>query len=721
MNAMIRQSVRRLCVSVLRPACVLVALAVATSAGAQSGGFVPFPAYEGPKLPATAAVWTTVATEQFSRNEPYAVGYYLDTDGDAHADVAATSLLDHRMFGLQVILSSFVSPTNPDVVYLYGDPPAGTPPPFGHRVVRIERDGTGWRKAGGPYVLPPELQQVGLFFNTIAIKDFSQDWVQIVAVRNIDGKDALLAVRNIFNPDRDTFECRYALLVDSDGDAYADQFTPAASKMDLEAMTMDDRGHILGRTVPNKISPYATADAFFRIVDANGDGTPDEIDEDSRIPLPPFLESTASYTDGVASVDVGSDLLYVNQLNVTLLNSRHQPIADTNLQLNRLTFGVIPFRCYEIVVGHDGYPVAFADANLTEDDAVVVWGDFDFNRFMDNSEPPQSLEIRAVYFDQEFPQPFTRNMSQADLREIPTPSGGGTVTFRDEGVYPDGTSFRFRFGSKDFESVWIGRNGIVSFTGPVTGTASLDALAALRGAIAPAWSVEWDTSRVRVHAGYAPIQMSIRTGQPVKAFAVEWRGLRAPGWGDDQACSMRLLLYEDGAYRVDFGAMEADELGTMRFVTGYSGPGNHPSRLDVDASRHTWTFPASGTGQERVAGEEFTATKRSDIGHLWVRWMGYPERLDAAGPTPAIVNATRRNGKITLSVAGSNLVSGATLVVDLTETFTLTKKGAKWIVKKKTRSAPGNRTVAEIWADGQPHTIVVVNPDGEMSDAVSLP
>ena len=503
-----RRSVRLPCPSTLRLVLVLVALALASTARPQSGGFVPFPGYDGPELPATAAVWTTVATGPAINSRKFAIGYYLDTTGDAHADVTNAVVFDQVTTGLQNILSAFVSPTNSDVIYLYGDPPDGTPPPFGHRIVRIERDGAGWRMAGGPYVLPPELQQLGLFFNTIGIKRFSQDWVQIVAARNIDGKDALLAVRNIFNPDLDTFECRYALLADRDGDAYADEFTPVACKMDLEVMTMDDRGVLFARSVPDKSFPYAESDAFFILVDSNSDGTPDTIDGASVIGLPPRIESTAAITDGTASVDPGSDLLYVNFINVTLLNSRHLPIAGSTQEVDRETFGVVPFRPHEFVIGHDGYPVAFADADLTDDDAVVVWGDFDFDRRTDNSQPPQSLEIRAVYFDTEFPQPFTRNMSQADLREIPAPSGGGSVIFRDEGVYPDGTSFRFRFGSRDFESVWIGRNGIVSFTGPVTGTASLDALAALRGAIAPAWSDEWDTSRVRVHAGYAPIQMS---------------------------------------------------------------------------------------------------------------------------------------------------------------------------------------------------------------------
>jgi hypothetical protein len=377
---------------------------------------------------------------------------------------------------------------------------------------------------------------------------------------------------------------------------------------------------------------------------------------------------------------------------------------------------------WQIVVGHDGTPVCFCEnAIQTGDDAVGMFRDANFDGVVEDSLPPNPLEVKPFYYDLEFPVPLTLNISLADLAFVDTSSGGGTVRFADAGVFPDGSSFRFRFGSTDFDALWIGRDGIVSFTGPVTGPASLDTLAALHGAIAPLWSDEWDTSRVRVHAGIVPLQTSFRTGDVVKAYAVEWRGLRAPGWEADRACSMRLLLYEDGSYRTDFGAMESTELGPMRLVTGYAGPGNHPSRADVDASAHTWTFAPAGTGTERVAAEGFSTTKLSDIGHLWVRWNGYPERLDTPGPVPVAVNAARKNGKLVLRASGSNIAPGATLVVDLSERFALKRKGAKWIVKKSTRSSPGSRTVADIWADGRGHTVVVVNPDGETSAPVAVP
>jgi hypothetical protein len=207
----------------------------------------------------------------------------------------------------------------------------------------------------------------------------------------------------------------------------------------------------------------------------------------------------------------------------------------------------------------------------------------------------------------------------------------------------------------------------------------------------------------------------------VLAFAVEWRGLRAPGWEADRACSMRLMLMEDGTYRTDFGAMEDYELGEMRLVTGYAGPGRHAETAVVDASTHSFRGQPVARQTARVAGEEFGPGKRSDLGHLWVRWMGYPQRLDPPGPVPVISGAKVTKGKLVMGSAGSNIAAGARALVDGVEAFTLAPngKGTKWVVKKTVRSTPGSRTIAELFATGV-HTLVVENPDGVRSDPVSV-
>jgi hypothetical protein len=317
------------------------------------------------------------------------------------------------------------------------------------------------------------------------------------------------------------------------------------------------------------------------------------------------------------------------------------------------------------------------------------------------------------------------NAGLAELTLVPILASGWTsVAFRDFGVYPDDEAFAFRFGSTDFDRVWVSNKGLVTFGLPGGGTATLDALASMHGAIAAAWSDEWDTSRVRVFAGYAPAAKSFVTGERVLSFAIEWRDLRAPGWEPNRACSARLLLYTDGTFRTDFGAMEASEVGEMRLVTGFSGPGAHPSTSPADASAHSWKSVPAGTGAERVVAEAFGPGKPSDIGHKWVRWTGYPERLDTPGPKPVIINpALKKGNKIVTTVTGSNIVEGAVLVVDTLETFPLTRSasGTKWTVGKRAVSLPGSRTIQQIWSDGRPHQIVVVNPDGEPSEPAILP
>lgn len=61
------------------------------------------------------------------------------------------------------------------------------------------------------------------------------------------------------------------------------------------------------------------------------------------------------------------------------------------------------------------------------------------------------------------------------------------------------------------------------------------------------------------------------------------------------------------------------------------------------------------------------------------------------------------------------------LVVDGPESFALTTKGAKWVVTAQARSQPSEQSVREIFSDAAAHTILVVNPDDEVSAPASLP
>ena len=181
-----------------------------------------------------------------------------------------------------------------------------------------------------------------------------------------------------------------------------------------------------------------------------------------------------------------------------------------------------------------------------------------------------------------------------------------------------------------------------------------------------------------------------------------------------------MLPSSDGAYRTGVGSFA--ERGDMNLVTGYAGPGAHPVDENVDASAHGWGGQAAGTTGERVLAAEFGAGNPVDIHHAFFRWNGYPERIDPAGPQPVLVSPQLKGGKkIVLRAEGSNIQTGAVLVVDGAESFALVKKGTKWVVTAGARSVPSGRSIREIFADGTGHTIVAVNPDGEASTAGVLP
>lgn len=89
---------------------------------------------------------------------------------------------------------------------------------------------------------------------------------------------------------------------------------------------------------------------------------------------------------------------------------------------------------------------------------------------------------------------------------------------------------------------------------------------------------------------------------------------------------------------------------------------------------------------------------------------------------PSIINATWKKGKLLMTAAGSKILAGAVLVVDNSETFTLTPSadGSKWLVKKKARSTPGAMRIADAVPANKDVSLYVINPDGLRSTAVSF-
>jgi hypothetical protein len=123
-----------------------------------------------------------------------------------------------------------------------------------------------------------------------------------------------------------------------------------------------------------------------------------------------------------------------------------------------------------------------------------------------------------------------------------------------------------------------------------------------------------------------------------------------------------------------------------------------------------------------VLAEQFGPANPINIHHAFYRWNGYPERIDPAAPAPVLVSPQLKAGKkIVLKATGSNIQAGAVLVVDGSESFALTKKGAKWVVTANARSQPAGRSIRDLFSDGEGHAILVVNPDGEVSASVTLP
>jgi hypothetical protein len=87
---------------------------------------------------------------------------------------------------------------------------------------------------------------------------------------------------------------------------------------------------------------------------------------------------------------------------------------------------------------------------------------------------------------------------------------------------------------------------------------------------------------------------------------------------------------------------------------------------------------------------------------------------------PKVVGLQFKKKGLRFQAAGSNVVAGATLIVDGTETFTLQNNGDLWVVLKSTRSTPGNKRVRDIIISPSTHSIVVKNPNGATSAPVSL-
>lgn len=87
---------------------------------------------------------------------------------------------------------------------------------------------------------------------------------------------------------------------------------------------------------------------------------------------------------------------------------------------------------------------------------------------------------------------------------------------------------------------------------------------------------------------------------------------------------------------------------------------------------------------------------------------------------PKVVGLLFKKQGLRFQASGSNVVAGAVLIVDNTQTFTLDLNDTLWLVLKSTRSTPGNLRIRDIFTPGSTHTVVVKIPNGGTSAPVSI-
>ena len=657
--------------------------------------------YSGPRFPYSASFYS--GTYSSATGLSLRVGFWMDDRGLR----SATRFYGDPDSNVNYYYKA-ASAADPTVVYLGNEFISDE---RGRGIVAIRFDGAEWHRVSEtPFKQP--------------IRNSFHSFVTVIPDRN--GSDVLF-----FRPQSDSL----AVAIDSDGDRIADRI------LDRNGDSFDDEIKF-GSFPVAAIGPDGTAYGFdfipgslpeagrtfaTTILDTNGDFIPDSpawpSDPRGRVEVPGLSSTSTSGT-----VEASTDRLIFGGLpEVILLDGDGFPIPST---FQRVAGYELPPGDRTSVSAsvpqsllHDGtfaaYWAYFDDFNVPADSnhGVYILDDVNFDGYVSIRPSSQGSELLAAVTEKMF-EPVESPGSPvvpclAELRSFV--GGPQTINFADFGIWPDGRAFSFRQAGVEQSSVTVSLDGLLSFVGPVTTTPSLAALDATPGLVASAWSNQWDTSQVRVFAGCAPTQRRFADGSGSSAlsFVVEWRGLISP---NGKRTSLRCLLLEDGSFRVDYGAME---IGEMPLVVGYSTDGAGQIGTD-DLSDNSWGGLPAGTLEEPALGEEFGIAKPFDLQHKWIRFSGYG---DVRGPRPELISVVLRKGnKIQMRATGSNIQTGATLVVDGTETFELSKSatGSKWVVTKKALSTPGSRSVSSIWADGQTHSIVVVNPDGGRSDSVSL-
>lgn len=675
----------------------VLALAVVVQAGP-----IGITRYSGPAFPFSAGFHAT--SKSVAEPRPIRAATFVDTVGLRRSDQFAGSDAENQPQWNNA--ASVVSAVDPTVFYIHsfdGDE--------GIDVVRILNGHTQVL-----LTIPFRRLFGSVFSGFTAVK------------RNDDGSDVVYFYAG---------DDGLGAILDHDGDGLADTildrnndgFDDHATFPDFAIIVVGGDGTGWGFEYLN--APFPTEDRVFAytVRDTDGDLVPDTPDwpgnPRGRVEIPGA--ANRGFFAGALDEGTGRLILGFRSFYATLeVDGEGFPLPDSFRECVVIhEDGGTPFVTRLQASGrpavlHDGSTVAFCiyehEPTSLYASGIYVLDDTDFSGTTDIfiSTPGELREaVTRLRFD---PNELIVRPSSHELNELQVDDlGFASIDFTDFGIWPDGRAFTFRQAGVERTSVDVSSRGLLSFVGTVSVSPSLATLDATPGLVAPAWSDQWDTSKVRIFAGCAPVQRRFADGAGAAAlsFVVEWRGLISP---NGKRTNLRCLLLEDGSFRVDYGAMET---GDMPVVVGYSTD-RSAAIVSDDLSDNSWGGLPAGTLDEPALGEEFGAAKPFDLAHKWVRFAGYG---NVRGPRPELIAlALKKGNKIQMRTTGSNIQPGATLVVDGTETFVLKKSatGSKWVVTKKASSTPSSRSVASIWSDGQPHTIVVVNPDGGRSTVVEL-
>jgi len=97
-------------------------------------------------------------------------------------------------------------------------------------------------------------------------------------------------------------------------------------------------------------------------------------------------------------------------------------------------------------------------------------------------------------------------------------------------------------------------------------------------------------------------------------------------------------------------------------------------------------------------------------------------RAVGVGGPSLIAPRLKKNKKLSFAAAESGIQQGATVRIDGYETFTLTQSanGKQWLVAANARSAQSNKTIAELFADGDQHVVTIHDRDGAPSTSALM-